>query len=136
MERTQATALVPAQDALVRSAVGYARQEMVEQGVYGEPWHAAFSGSEERREMAEMGQSLFRQALSTLIDSIGRCFSRCLFLEVCPVIQRAPSCLDFRRVQVIAVDEPLHQWRHIHPLLLQSLFLRPVPTPDSVVPPH
>ena len=57
MEGAQATALVPAQDGLVQSAVGYARQEMAEQGIHEEPWHAAFSGSEDRREMAEMGRT-------------------------------------------------------------------------------
>ena len=72
MEGAQATALVPAQDALVQSAVGYARQEMAEQGIHGEPWHAAFSGSEDRREMAEMGRTLFGLALRFITRTQGR----------------------------------------------------------------
>ena len=72
IEGAQSAALVPAQDALVQSAVGYARQEMAEQRVDGEPWHAAFSGSQERREMAEMGRSLFGLAIRYVTRIQGR----------------------------------------------------------------
>jgi len=72
MEGAQGTALVPAQSALVQSAVGYARQEMAEQGIHGEPWHAAFSGPADRREMAEMGRSLFALALRYMTRTQGR----------------------------------------------------------------
>jgi hypothetical protein len=45
---------------------------MVEQEIDGEPWHAAFSGSEDRREMAEMGRGLFGLAIRYVTRTQGR----------------------------------------------------------------
>jgi excisionase family DNA binding protein len=72
LQGRQALDLVPAQDALVRSAVGFTRQEMIEQGITREPWHAAFAGTEDRREMAEMGRSLFGLAVRYVTRTQGR----------------------------------------------------------------
>jgi excisionase family DNA binding protein len=72
LQGTQALDLVPAQDALIRSAVGFARQEMIEQGVTREPWHAAFAETETRRDMADMGRSLFGLAIRYVTRTQGR----------------------------------------------------------------
>jgi hypothetical protein len=45
---------------------------MEDQGINGEPWHVAFSGSEDRREMAEMGRGLFRLAIRYVTRTQGR----------------------------------------------------------------
>ena len=115
MEGAQSTALVPAQDALVQSAVGYARQEMAEQGVHGEPWHAAFSGSEDRREMAEMGRSLFGLALRFITRTqgrervlkeglrIGRYYGEQCAERGVPLVETARAFIFFRRSLLQAV---------------------------------
>ena len=72
VEGTQAIDLAPAPDALVKSAVGFARQEMAEQEISREPWHAAFAGKDERREMGEMGRSLFGLAIRYVTRTRGR----------------------------------------------------------------
>jgi excisionase family DNA binding protein len=115
MEGTHSTALVPAQDALVQSAVGYARQEMAEQGIHGEPWHAAFSGSEDRREMAEMGRSLFGLAFRFITRTqrrervlkegqrIGQYYGQQCAERGVPLVETARAFIFFRRSLVQAV---------------------------------
>jgi len=71
MGEAQTVALVPAQEALVHSAVGFTRQEMVEQRIAGERWHTAFA-EDERREMGEMGRNLFKLAIRYLMRTRGR----------------------------------------------------------------
>ena len=63
MAGMRAAALVPQSEAIVQSAVGHTRREMAEQDITSQPWHAAFAGTEARREMAEMGRSLFALAI-------------------------------------------------------------------------
>jgi excisionase family DNA binding protein len=63
MRGQQATALVPHAEALVQTAVRYTQQEMVEQDVTREPWHAAFAQVEERQQMRDTGRRLFGLAI-------------------------------------------------------------------------
>lgn len=72
MEGRGTAALVPVSDSLVRSAVGFTRQEMALQGVDQEPWHVAFASEAERRVMGETGRSLFRLALRYVVKNQGR----------------------------------------------------------------
>ena len=72
MGEGRTTALVPQSESIVRSAVGHTRREMAEQDITGEPWHAAFAGTEARREMAEMGRSLFGLAIRYVTRTQGR----------------------------------------------------------------
>jgi excisionase family DNA binding protein len=115
MEGTQSATLVPVQDTLVHSAVGYARQEMAEQRIDGEPWHVAFSGSEDRREMAEMGRSLFGLAIRYVTRTQGRervlqegqrigqyYGERCAERSV-PLVETARAFIFFRRSLLQAV---------------------------------
>jgi excisionase family DNA binding protein len=63
LEGKGTTALVPQADALVHSAVGFARQEMAQQQIAGESWYLAFEPEEERLQMREAGRNLFGLAI-------------------------------------------------------------------------
>jgi len=63
MQGRQTTALVPHPDILVQSAVGFTRQEMVQEHVSREPWYAAFEQEEERQQMRDTGRRLFGLAI-------------------------------------------------------------------------
>lgn len=115
IEGAQSAALVPAQDALVLSAVGFARQEMAEQGIDGELWHVAFSGSEDRRAMAENGRSLFglairyvtrargRERLLREGQRIGRYYGQLCAERSVPLVETARAFIFFRRSLIQAV---------------------------------
>ncbi len=115
MRETQTVALVPAQEALVRSALGFARQEMVEQGIARERWHAAFAGEDERRQMGEMGRSLFGLAIRYLMRTqgreqvlqegqrIGRYYGRQCAERRMPLLETVRAFIFFRRSLLQAV---------------------------------
>lgn len=112
---SQTVALVPAHDALVRSALGFARQEMVEQRVARERWHAAFAGEDERREMGEMGRSLFGLAIRYLMrmqgreqvlqegQRIGRYYGQQCAERSMPLLETVRAFIFFRRSLLQAV---------------------------------
>lgn len=115
MGQAQTVSLVPAHDALVRSALGFARQEMAEQGVARERWHAAFAGEDERREMGEMGRSLFGLAIRYLTRTqgrervlqegqrIGRYYGQQCAERQIPLLETARAFVFFRRSLLQAV---------------------------------
>lgn len=63
MEGHTPGALIPQPDALVQSAVGWTRQEMVVQRVAGEAWYAAFVEEGDRQKMRDTGRRLFGLAI-------------------------------------------------------------------------
>ena len=115
MGGAQTVALVPAQEALVRSALGFARQEMVEQRIARERWHAAFAGEDERREMGEMGRSLFGLAVRYVMRTrgreqvleegqrIGRYYGQQCAQREMPLLETARAFLFFRRSLLQAI---------------------------------
>jgi hypothetical protein len=88
---------------------------MVEQGVNGEPWHAAFSGSEDRREMAEMGRGLFGLAIRYVTRTqgrervlregqrIGKYYGKQCAERKVPLVETARAFIFFRRSLLQAV---------------------------------
>ena len=72
MERRETAALVPLPDSMIQSAVGYTRREMARKDVARHPWHAAFAGDAERREMGETGRNLFGLAIRYITRNQGR----------------------------------------------------------------
>lgn len=62
MEGNKSTSALPS-DALVQTAVGFARQEMADQRVSGEAWYLAFAREEERQQMRDTGRRLFGLAV-------------------------------------------------------------------------
>ncbi len=63
MEGKQTTTLAPQSEALVQSAVGYARQEMATKHVSDESWYVAFEQEEDRQQMRDTGRKLFGLAV-------------------------------------------------------------------------
>jgi len=63
LQGNQAATLSPPPDALVRSAVGYTREEMARMQVSTEPWYAAFARQEDRDRMRDTGRRLFGLAV-------------------------------------------------------------------------
>jgi excisionase family DNA binding protein len=63
MQGQRGTDLVPQPEALVQSAVGFARQEMAEHGVSRESWYTAFELEEDRQQMRDTGRRLFGLAI-------------------------------------------------------------------------
>jgi len=115
MEGTRTLALVPATDALVRSAVGFARQEMAEQEISREPWHAAFAGKDERREMGKMGRSLFGLAIRYVTRTqgreqvlqegqrVGQFYGKQCAERSVPLVETVRAFIFFRRSLLLAV---------------------------------
>ena len=115
LQGRQAFDLVPAQDALVRNAVGFARQEMIEHGISREPWHAAFAETEARREMAEMGRRLFGLAVRYVTRTqgreqvlqegqrIGQYYGQQCAQRSVPLVETARAFIFFRRSLLHAV---------------------------------
>jgi hypothetical protein len=88
---------------------------MIEQGISSEPWHAAFSGSEDRREMAEMGRSLFGLAIRYVTRTqgrervlqegqrIGQYYGQQCAVRSIPLVETARAFIFFRRSLLRAV---------------------------------
>lgn len=115
MGETQMVALVPAQEAMVRNAVGFARREMVEQRIAREPWHAAFAGEDVRREMGKTGRSLFGLAIRYVMRTqgreqvlqegqrIGRFYGKQCAQRRMPLVETVRAFIFFRRSLMQAV---------------------------------
>lgn len=115
MERSQSTGLVPAHDVLLQNAVGFARQEMSQQQITQEPWHAAFVGDDERKEMGEMGRALFGLAIRYVMRTrgrerllhegqrVGRYYGEQCARRGVPLVETAHAFIFFRRVLLNAV---------------------------------
>jgi len=63
MEGKQTAALALQLEGLVRSAVGFTRQEMAKSHVSTESWYMAFDREEERQQMRDTGRQLFGLAI-------------------------------------------------------------------------
>jgi excisionase family DNA binding protein len=109
MERRETAALVLLPDSMIQSAVGYTRREMAQQDVARHPWHAAFSGEAERREMGETGRSLFGLAIRYITRNqgrervlkegqrIGRYYGRRCAQRNVPLVETVRAFIFFRR---------------------------------------
>jgi hypothetical protein len=72
IEGAQTTALVQPADAMVRSAVGFIRQEMAQHHVSDERWYRAFGEEEAREQMRDTGRRLFGLAIQYMSRTGGR----------------------------------------------------------------